>query len=63
MYDYQCPDCDHAEEILHGMDDKSDHECSKCGTTLKRKISAVPVHYKGSGFYCTDYPKSDEGNS
>lgn len=38
-----------------------------CGDVMSRsqKISAVPVHYKGSGFYSTDYaPKkgaSSEG--
>lgn len=30
-------------------------QCEKCGKEMKRKISSAPVHYKGSGFYTTDY--------
>lgn len=63
VYEYQCRDCKNTEEKLHRMDEKPEFECERCGADLKRKISAVPVHYKGSGFYCTDYPKKDDGNS
>ena len=31
--------------------------CSTCGAQVQRVIHPVAVHFKGSGFYTTDYGK------
>jgi predicted nucleic acid-binding Zn ribbon protein len=33
-------------------------DCPECGSRSRRKFHAVPVIYKGSGFYTTDYARS-----
>lgn len=42
LYEYECTECGNKEEKLINVD-KSDSEqkCSKCGSILKRKISAT----------------------
>ena len=32
-------------------------ECQECGAAVERVFHPVAVHYKGSGFYTTDYAK------
>jgi predicted nucleic acid-binding Zn ribbon protein len=31
--------------------------CEKCGGTLRKVLHPVAIHFKGSGFYTTDYGK------
>jgi len=38
------------------MDDPQPEGCEVCGQSpLKRVLHAAAIHYKGSGFYATDY--------
>ena len=32
-------------------------ECEKCGGPLRKVLHPVAIHFKGSGFYTTDYGK------
>jgi predicted nucleic acid-binding Zn ribbon protein len=32
-------------------------ECDKCGGSLRKVLHPVAIHFKGSGFYTTDYGK------
>jgi predicted nucleic acid-binding Zn ribbon protein len=42
--------------VFHGMNDPSPTRCEVCGASpLERVLHPVAVHYKGSGFYSTDY--------
>jgi putative FmdB family regulatory protein len=55
IYDYRCPK-GHEFEVLHRMDDPPPKTCEVCGATpLQRVFHPVPVFFKGSGFYSTDY--------
>jgi putative FmdB family regulatory protein len=55
IYEYKCPN-GHLFEVFHGMTEASPEECSVCGAApLQRVLHPVAVHYKGSGFYSTDY--------
>src|ERR1700685_4099281 len=55
IYEYRCPN-GHLLEVFHGMNDPSPERCEVCGTSpLERVLHPVAVHYKGSGFYSTDY--------
>jgi putative FmdB family regulatory protein len=55
IYEYKCPN-GHLFEVFHGMTEPSPAVCEVCGEgPLQRVLHPVAVHYKGSGFYSTDY--------
>ena len=55
IYEYKCPN-GHLFEVFHGMTEDGPSVCSVCGEgPLQRVLHPVAVHYKGSGFYSTDY--------
>ena len=55
IYEYKCPNS-HLFEVFHGMTEPSPEVCQVCGAApLQRVLHPVAVHYKGSGFYSTDY--------
>tara|TARA_B100001013_G_scaffold227375_1_gene139353 strand:- start:35 stop:412 length:378 start_codon:yes stop_codon:yes gene_type:complete len=56
-YDYQCTECKHQFELKQGFDADTVTECTECGNIAERKISLVPVIFKGSGWYVNDYGK------
>ena len=56
-YDYQCTECKHLFELKQGFDADTVTECPNCGNIAERKISLVPVIFKGSGWYVNDYGK------
>src|SRR4029077_11838819 len=55
IYEYKCPN-GHLFEVFHGMTEPGPEVCEVCGASpLQRVLHPVAVHYKGSGFYSTDY--------
>ena len=55
IYEYKCPN-GHLLEVFHGMNEPGPERCEVCGAApLVRVLHPVAVHYKGSGFYSTDY--------
>jgi len=55
IYEYKCPN-GHVFETFHGMTEPGPSGCEVCGAApLQRVLHPVAVHYKGSGFYSTDY--------
>ena len=57
-YDYECLSCSHVFELKQSFSAEPVADCLKCGSRSRRKFHAVPVIYKGSGFYTTDYARS-----
>ncbi len=58
IYEYKCPN-GHLFEVFHGMTEPSPEACEVCGASpLERVLHPVAVHFKGSGFYSTDYGRS-----
>ncbi|KAA3609856.1 MAG: zinc ribbon domain-containing protein [Calditrichaeota bacterium] len=66
-YDYVCTSCTHEFEEFQKMSDPLLVECPECDGKLQRKIGGgAGLHFKGSGFYITDYKNkqsSGESNS
>jgi putative FmdB family regulatory protein len=67
IYEFRCPK-GHLFEVFQRMTEPGPTECEVCGASpVTRVFHAVPVHFKGSGFYSTDYgrgsrkPDKDEG--
>jgi putative FmdB family regulatory protein len=55
IYEYRCPN-GHTFELFQKMSDPPSASCEICGASPVEKILfPVAVHYKGSGFYSTDY--------
>jgi len=55
IYEYKCPN-GHLFEVIHGMTEPAPETCEVCGASpLQIVLHPVAVHYKGSGFYSTDY--------
>jgi putative FmdB family regulatory protein len=55
FYEYKCPN-GHLLEVFHGMSEPGPRKCEVCGASpMERVLFPVAVHYKGSGFYSTDY--------
>jgi putative FmdB family regulatory protein len=53
-YEYRCKK-GHDFEVMQRMSDDPVVECEVCGAPVKRVFSPIAVHFKGTGFYSTDY--------
>jgi putative FmdB family regulatory protein len=55
IYEYRCDDCGVSHEIFQKMSDQPLEKCEACGGVLRKVLHPVAIHFKGSGFYTTDY--------
>jgi putative FmdB family regulatory protein len=60
IYEYRC-DNGHTFEVMQRMSDDALTECSICEAPVQRVFHPVAIHFKGSGFYNTDYGKRKRG--
>jgi len=56
IYEYKCAN-DHVFDVIQKMADEPLSICQECGAPVERVLHPVAVHFKGSGFYNTDYGK------
>ena len=54
IYEYRC-ERGHTFEVMQRMTDDPVELCEEHGTPVQRVFHPVAVHFKGSGFYNTDY--------
>jgi putative FmdB family regulatory protein len=55
IYEYRCPN-GHLFELFQRIGDPAPDVCEVCGEgPVERVLYPVAVHFKGSGFYTTDY--------
>ena len=55
IYEYRCPN-GHTFEVFQRMSDPPAEACEVCGASpMEKVLFPVAVHFKGSGFYSTDY--------
>ena len=55
IYEYRCPN-GHLFELFQRMGDAPPDVCEVCDEgPVERVLYPVAVHFKGSGFYSTDY--------
>ena len=57
IYEYRCVECGASFEALQKMSDDPLETCGECGGALRKVLHPVAIHFKGSGFYTTDYGK------
>jgi putative FmdB family regulatory protein len=60
IYEYKCEN-GHVFDVIQRMTDEALTECQECGAPAVRVLHPVAVHFKGSGFYNTDYGKKKKG--
>ena len=58
-YEYRCLSCEHQFERFQRMSDDPVKECEVCGEPVKRLLFPVAIHFKGNGFYSTDYARKN----
>ena len=65
-YDYRCTSCGDEFELTQSFSEAGKGTCPVCSGAGQRVFHAVPVIYKGSGFYTTDYgrpkPPAENGS-
>lgn len=54
IYEYRCEQ-GHTFEVMQRMSDDPVATCQTCEAPVQRVFHPVAVHFKGSGFYNTDY--------
>jgi putative FmdB family regulatory protein len=60
IYEYKC-DNGHVFDVMQRMSDDPLTKCEECGAPAVRVLHSPAVHFKGSGFYNTDYGKKKKG--
>ena len=55
IYEYRCKKGHNFEVMQRISDDRVTTECEVCGAPVERVFHPIAVHFKGSGFYNTDY--------
>jgi putative FmdB family regulatory protein len=54
-YEYKCPN-GHVFEVFKRISEPAPESCPVCGASpVETVLYPVPVHFRGSGFYSTDY--------
>jgi putative FmdB family regulatory protein len=54
IYEYRCEN-GHQFEVMQSMSADPLTQCESCGAPVQRVFHPVAVHFKGKGFYNTDY--------
>jgi putative FmdB family regulatory protein len=57
IYEYRCENA-HLFEVMQKIADPPVTACERCGAPVQRVFHPIAVHFKGSGFYNTDYGTS-----
>jgi putative FmdB family regulatory protein len=64
LYEFQCKKCGHRFERIQSFSAPDEKECPVCQGEVERLISTpARAHFKGSGFYSTDYAAKPSGSA
>lgn len=59
LYEYKCHSCGKTFEVIQKFSDEPLKTHPDCGGEVERLLSAPAFHLKGTGWYATDYAKSN----
>jgi putative FmdB family regulatory protein len=62
IYEYRCNN-GHTFEVIQSMTDEPVTTCEQCKAPVERVFHPIAVHFKGSGFYTTDYARKGAAKS
>ena len=57
IYEYRCAN-GHTFDAFQSFSDAPLETCEVCGAPVHKVLSAPALHFKGSGFYTTDYGRA-----
>ena len=63
LYEYRCSKCKDVFEVIQKFSDAPLTVHEGCGGPVERLISAPGLHFKGSGWYVTDYARGGESKT
>ena len=63
LYEYKCRSCGRIFEVMQKFADEPLKTHAECGGEVDRLISRSAFQLKGSGWYATDYAKSNSGSA
>ena len=63
LYEYECDACGGRFEVIQKFSEVSE-QCRKCGKGPVRRLHSAPgIHFKGTGWYVTDYAQKGKSGS
>lgn len=62
IYEYRC-DNGHTFDVIQKFADDALDVCEECGAPARRVLHPVAIHFKGSGFYSTDYGRGKRASA
>ncbi len=63
LYEYACTRCSRHFERIEKVSGPHLKKCPKCGGKVERLAAAPAIHFKGSGWYVTDYARKEPAAS
>ncbi|HYX69133.1 MAG TPA: zinc ribbon domain-containing protein [Terriglobales bacterium] len=63
LYEYKCRKCGHRFERIVKFSDPPLRKCPECGGKVEQLLSRSAVHFKGSGWYVSDYARKGKTDS
>ncbi len=61
IYDYQCSECGHQDEVMRKASEANTTACPACGKdTFSKMLSAPSFQLNGTGWYATDFKNSGQ---
>ncbi len=64
IYDYQCTECGHQDEVLRKASEANTSTCPACNKeTFSKMLSAPSFQLSGTGWYATDFKNSGKAKA
>ncbi len=63
LYEVECEQCGHRFEVIRKFSDDPLKICPSCGGTVRKLFSSPAFHFKGTGWYVTDYARKNQDSS
>ena len=57
LYEYECEKCGKRFEVIQKFSDDPLKKCKYCKGKVERLLSSPAVHFRGTGWYVTDYAR------
>jgi putative FmdB family regulatory protein len=61
LYEYRCLKCKRHTEKIENLNGPHLKKCPHCGGKMGSVITAPSIHFKGTGWYVTDYGRKTSG--
>jgi len=63
IYDYECRNCGHRVEVMHGVHAAGPAHCERCGGQMRKLLAPPAIVFKGSGWAKKDFRDASRAKS